>query len=259
MISRELENAKTWFNNYIKTFTPSDIQSAHMIQLKVEHSMNVAVNSRTLAEELKWPKTDVFTAEILGLLHDIGRFSQFAEYGTFTDSNSINHADRGYDVVSQSNILSSLSPIYRQSIFDGILFHNRREIPRNVRPESLPLVKLVRDADKVDIFRVVSESMEDRKLIEYINNAMNLQSNGSINHRALDEIRRKKIVSNENLKSEADFHLMRLSWVFDINYSATFKHIYDKKILEQIIHELPHDDEIQAVSNFILKYLRDHV
>ena len=28
---KELENVKTWFNNYIKTFTPSDIQSAHMI------------------------------------------------------------------------------------------------------------------------------------------------------------------------------------------------------------------------------------
>ena len=157
MNSEILEKIKTWFDEYITTHIPEKMLSNQMIQIKLEHSRHVADNCSTIAEELKWDEREILTAEALGLLHDIGRFSQFVEYRTFSDSDSVNHGELGCKVVKHSKILSSISVRHRQCILDGIRHHNHRNLVQDVNPDSMPFLKLIRDADKLDIFRVVGK------------------------------------------------------------------------------------------------------
>jgi len=259
MNSKILEDIKTWFDNYIKTHVPEKLQSNQMIQIKLEHSLNVAYNCRAIAEELKWAESDIITAEALGLLHDIGRFSQFAEFRTFSDSDSVNHGELGCKVVSQSNILSSISGRHRQCILEGIRHHNHRNLVQDVNPDSMPFLKLVRDADKLDIFQIVNKIENNNQLEERMKSALNLKSDGSVNSAVLDEIRGNNMVSNSNVKSLVDFHLMQLSWVFDINYGPTFRRISERRYFERIISILPDEKEVQNVAKSISSYLETHV
>ena len=86
--------------------------------------------------------------------------------------------------------------------------------------------------------------------------ALNLHFDGPINQRVIDEILDNKVVSNEYVKSRMDFHLMQLSWVFDINYNVTYKRLLDSKIYESIIHKLKGYKETHTVIEFVLTYLK---
>ena len=69
---------RDWFTAYAKRFADADGTLHPMQQLKLAHSLRVAKNARLIAEGLAWAAPQVALAEIIGLLHDTGRFPQFA-------------------------------------------------------------------------------------------------------------------------------------------------------------------------------------
>ena len=238
-----LKNIFDWFENYAAEHMencPEDRK--FMLGLKLEHSRKVAMVSRCLAEEIGWEPTDINAAEALGILHDVGRFSQFAEYGTFNDSQSINHGERGWQITNDSGILEPADDIYRQAILDGILYHNRREIPPGLTKFSLKFVKLIRDADKLDIYRVISDTVKNDSLGKRLKAVMHLSPEGPVSDGAVDDILSRKTVSNENLSSLGDFYLMLLSWIYDINYRESVKWMHRSKIYEILEPLIPQSE-----------------
>ena len=258
MIMPSVAHIYEWFENYIRSNIAEEMLSNQMILIKIEHSRNVASNCGSLASDLAWPDDDRAVGEILGLLHDIGRFSQYVEYGTFADTISINHGERGYGLVSESGILESLSERYRSGILDGIRHHNLREISRDISPESLPFLKLLRDADKLDIYRIITDAHADNKLEDRLKSALDIRSEGPVNPNAVDDIRRHETVSNANVVSRIDFHLMQISWVFDINYRPTFERLLHEGYIKRIIGFLPEDPDLDEVSGIVETHLESH-
>ena len=259
MDSKALGKVKTWFQEYSNSFSSGISEFDQLMQLKIEHSRHVSFNCRTLAEELEWAEDEIIIAEILGLLHDVGRFSQFAEYGTFIDADSVNHGERGYEVIRNTNILLPLPLKDRQIVLDGIHYHNCKKYPPYIPSKSLRFVKLVCDADKLDKFHVIGESIKNNALNGDSITAHTIQSYGSINPRALEKIRKKKKISKKHILSQADFYLMHLSLVFDIDYTPAFKRISDSKILEQIIQVLLADYDIGTISETVLAYVKEKI
>ena len=82
----DIENAKRVFKEYVKDYNPNDGK----IALKISHILRVTQKSRELAEELNLNEEDTDLAELIGLLHDIGRFEQVRIYNTFYDKDSKN-------------------------------------------------------------------------------------------------------------------------------------------------------------------------
>ncbi len=257
----QFNHLQKWFHKYVKNITPDSGKLIHLIQLKLEHSINTAYYSRALGEDMRWSVSDILTAEALGLLHDVGRFSQIVKFGTFSDTGSINHGECGHKIIKQFNILSPLTGDDQARILDGIHYHNSVEIPQHINPDSLRFVKLVRDADKLDIFRVINDSIKNNRLDDYPEITLNIDINGPVNPLVLSQVLNKQIVSYKNVKSLADFGLTQLSWIYDINYKFTFQQIFDRRILEQVIELLPEEKEIQkvarAVKMFIAQKLQD--
>ena len=256
----QFNNIQKWFHKYVKNITPDSGKLITLIQLKLDHSLNTADHSMAIGEDMRWSRSDILTAEALGLLHDVGRFSQLVEFGTFSDTGSINHGECGYKIVKQFNILSPLAPDDQSRILDGIRYHNLAEIPQHINSDSLRFVKLVRDADKLDIFRVISDSIKNNRLDDYPEITLNIDINGPVNPSALAQVLNKQIVAYKNVKSLADFGLTQLSWIYDINYKFTFQQIFDRRILEQVTELLPEEKEVQkvvqAVKTFIAQKLQ---
>ena len=246
---------RNWFFNYIEDISPEHGRLKSLIELKKVHSLNVADNSRALAEDMKWSHSDILTSEILGLFHDIGRFSQIIEFQTFSDPDSINHGEHGYNILKQSDILSPLPAIDQKRILNGTHYHNSRNIPEHVASDSLSFLKLVRDADKLDIYRVINGSIKNNELKEYPEITLHIDINGPLNPSALAQVRSKQTVSYENVKSLADFGLTQLSWIYDINYTFIFRQILQRGILEEITQILPEEKEINELVQSVKSYI----
>ena len=79
------------FNSYVARYDASD----ERITLKVEHTYEVAGLCDEIARGEGLPPADVDLAWLCGLLHDIGRFEQLRQWGTFSDADSCSHAALG--------------------------------------------------------------------------------------------------------------------------------------------------------------------
>ena len=86
------------------------------------------------------------------LLHDTGRYSQWQEFGTFQDSKSVDHAQRGVEVITREGWLSGLTAAERKMVLAAVAVHNRKELPDGLDAKTAAQAHLVRDADKLDIY-----------------------------------------------------------------------------------------------------------
>ena len=245
MNSHEEKNLVKWFEAYVHQFAVRDGKLAPMLILKLDHSRRVADNAADIGKDLGFNREDARSARILGLFHDIGRFTQFADHQTFRDELSFNHGHRGANIVEKCAALSSCSAPDRGKIIAGIRQHNRANLPTGLDPDAMKFVKLARDADKLDIFFILYSSWKNDDLRRSPNITLMVKLDGPINPLVLAEIKRKQTVSATNVKSLADIFLLQLSWVYDLNFRPSYQRLISRKVIDQIAEVLPQTAEIR--------------
>lgn len=258
MTSEILSQITSWFQEHVDSYFSEKLQSKAEIRFRIEHIRHVTEFCKKLAEELRWVEKDILTAQIIGKLHDVGRFSQYAEFGTFIDADSVNHSERGFNIVKNSTVLSALSSRRRSIVLDGIRYHNDKKYHDNCNPDSIPFIKLVRDADKLDKLRIARLTIQCRK-DEIAGPSLNVMTDGPVTAAVLDQIHAHIMVSKKNIQSEMDFRLMQMSLVFDINYSPAYKLIADSNVLEMIRSILPKDKYIRMAARIAQNYLSSKI
>ncbi len=255
MNSQNLTDLKRWFTAYVKGFYTDDPLYNRAIELKEVHTDRVCRNLLQLAGALNLPCEKQLVAETVGLFHDLGRFRQFAEYGTFKDADSEDHADLGIRELSVHRVLAALEPIERKSIVKAIHHHNRIAIPEDEPEDDLLLMRMIRDADKIDIWRVFAGHYREQK-----------SSRNSVVHHGLPDEPRWSSAILQALKAgrlgdlrEAqtltDMKLLQVSWVNDINFAPSFAIAEEQGNLDRIISALPDAEEIHAA----VRSAREHI
>lgn len=150
--------AKQCFMDYVKDYDSEN----PMIHHKILHTFRVADLAERIAGSVVSDKDSTDFAWFLGLLHDIGRFEQVRQYGTFIDSQSVDHAQFGANLLFKEGLIDrfptdGLFEGWRDMAEKAIRLHNQLLLPEDLAPQMLLFARILRDADKVDIFRVVME------------------------------------------------------------------------------------------------------
>ncbi|MFN2352785.1 MAG: HD domain-containing protein, partial [Kiritimatiellia bacterium] len=210
------------FCRYLDGFRDRAGALPFMLRLKWEHSQRVAEDMRSMSAELGWAESVVFAATALGLLHDLGRFEQYRRYQTFRDADSVDHGALGAMILEDTGWLKNYPAQLRSQLIYGIRMHNARFLPDGAGPESGALLRLVRDADKLDIYLVLYEAWRDGQALREPDVFHNVDIHGPPSAAVLDDLRARRIVCHGNVRSLADFFLTQLSWVYDLNYSAAY-------------------------------------
>lgn len=245
-----------WFNSYVKEFYGEDSLVNQNIELKEIHTLKVAKHAVNIAKYLNLTEEEVNTAEIIGLFHDIGRFEQFKKYKTFRDALSENHAMLGIKILEEHKILKNLDDSRKRIIVKAISLHNTKELPINLNEQESLFCKLIRDADKLDIFRVIIEYERERQ--NNPNPAMdNLPFTPGYNKELLEDVLLGRKISNNSLKNYNDRKLYELSWILDLNFHFSFNYVKEKKVLQALINCLPQDEEINKLYNYIEQNIED--
>ena len=237
-------NIETWFKSYVSGFE-SEIEEINInIDLKKNHSFRVVELTTELSKELELNETDLALAKIAALLHDIGRFEQLVTYGTFSDTEELNHIQLGISVIEENNLLSELNEDQKEIVLETIAQHNLTQLPKSINPICLPFIKLVRDADKIDILQIVTEYYSNSKQGSNKRLEMELIDKHDISRKVFQNIINEKVVDYRDVLTLNDLKLQQMSLIFDLNFKRSFKIISKKTYLKQIFETLPKKDEV---------------
>jgi HD superfamily phosphohydrolase YqeK len=246
----DLLNLKLWFSRYCKSFASDTKEEEKNYALKELHSLNVSANMLSIAQATLQNRNKVLIAEVIGLLHDIGRFPQYAQYRTFRDSDSVNHGRLGAEVIKEKNVLATLSPDEQELVLDAVKFHNAYAIPPGLDPEKKFFLKMIRDADKLDIWRVFAEYYEKDPSERESAACLGLPDRPEYSDNVLACLTEKRLSRLSDLKTLNDFGIMQLTWVYDLNFPVSFRLASERSHIDRIISILPRTENIsRAVSS----------
>ena len=233
-----LLKAKKVFKEYVKDY---DIENPK-IALKVAHIERVSEIAKNTAESLGLSKEDVELAELIGLLHDIGRFEQIKKYNTFIDAKSENHAKLGIDVLFKQGLIRKFieDDKYDKIIELAIINHNRdkKDIDKNISKEESLHIKLIRDSDKTDILYTLVVGNE-KAILE--TDDMSLEK---ITDEIYNEFMETNSITYKNRQTSADLLVGHFTYAFDFNFDYGLKIIDDNKYYEELYNRFNFKDEI---------------
>ena len=219
-------------NEFIKYVNKFDTKNFN-IKRKIDHSLRVMAISMKIAESLELDKKEVELATLIGLLHDIGRFEQFTQYGTYNDRKSIDHGELGVEVLNRDNYIRKFikEDIYDEIIKKSIINHNQFKIEDGLTDKEELSCKIVRDADKLDILyqRTFIIFDEEKEEIE----------NAEIYQEDIKPLLEKRPVNRvKDFKQEKRINhvITDLGFVFDMNFKITFQMLKEKDYINKFLN-----------------------
>ena len=249
-----------WFDSYAASFYGLDNFANANLKLKEEHSRRTVGEMSYLAQSLGFNDGDIAIAEAIGLLHDIGRFEQFAVYRTYNDARSTNHCLIGRKVLRDKHILAGLDQLDMGIIETAVEYHGAKELPPGMAGRRLLFTKLIRDADKIDIYEVMIPNYK-----KYARDPKNFPleiefpSTGSCSPDVIDAVLKGQRIDYRNLKTMEDAKLLQMGWVYDVNFRATLRRLKERRYLELLAELLPQTPQVSAVCKSILTFVNDHI
>ncbi|MBQ9181673.1 MAG: HD domain-containing protein [Bacilli bacterium] len=221
----DIENSKKLFQRYVNKYDYND----EKIFLKVYHTYRVLDNSIEIAKSLNLSESDVWVAALIGLLHDIGRFEQITKYNTFNDLKSVDHANLGIEILKGNNFIDSfVSDKYIQNIvLTAINNHNKYKIEDNLDKKTLMFCKIIRDADKLDIFKI------------FVNGDLDMpRTNSNISNRILYCYLKGIVLPDSFNETKMDFYLRSFGMLYDLNFKYSINKVIKDKIPDKLIDSI---------------------
>ena len=219
----KMEQILPLYDRYVDTYRDENGQLPKMMRLKRTHTAFVVDNARKIAEGEGFGDELKEAALIAALLHDTGRYEQLKVYNTFRDSDSVDHAVFSHDIVREKGWISD------KGILDAILFHNRRDLPEGLDERTFLLSHTVRDADKLDIFRILETEIASTDWKKDSRAFWNLPAMKQPNPDVIAAIVERRSVDYQNIKSLADFVLIQVGWIASGLHFATSRRLCDER------------------------------
>jgi len=237
MNSEQFRGLNKIFQEYADSFIDRSSQPSPLV-LKKEHTMRVCGEIDSLAQELSLNENEQLLARTMALFHDLGRFRQFEKYNTFLDMQSENHARLSLLEMQAHGILNGFPQREKSLIRGAIAVHNAARIPGIKDLEKLFFMKLLRDADKLDIWRVVTEHylFPDPENQVIVN--LGLEDHGACSTEAMAALTNHTYVKSHCIRELNDLKLMQISWVFDLNFPHSVAKVKQRQYVNRLVGSL---------------------
>ena len=254
-----LLDLKLWVSKYIKQFysETSEIQTA--IRMKEDHTKRVVYEILHIANSLNLTREENYFAEIIALLHDIGRFEQYTRYKTFHDGKSVDHAQLGREIIEREHVLQNVSDPIQNCILNIVGSHNVAIPEKKECNLYNSMLQMLRDADKIDIWFVVTnyytyKYRNQGKIIQ-----IGLPDTPGISDEVYNDVINSRIARVENCNNLNDFKILQMGWIFDIYFPRSFQIIAKRKYLEKIHSSITASEKADHVLKITKQYLEGNL
>lgn len=122
-MKQSIQDFNMFFYNFSKQY---DTTNSNIVR-KIIHSYDVAKRSYDIACVKGFNEKDRMLAYLTGLLHDLGRFEQWKQFGSYDDLNSIDHGDLSFKLLEELNCckLFGLTKAQSSTLKISIKYHNK--------------------------------------------------------------------------------------------------------------------------------------
>ena len=268
------ENVINAFAEYVRNYDPSD----EKIKLKIDHTYRVAGLCQRIAESLGLSEPDVDIAWLLGMLHDIGRFEQIRRFGTFNDVQSVDHAEFGADLLFKEGLIRKFAEGYYEEcelarsgneeaeqmiknnehhnkdtglLEMAIRQHNKYRVKEDLTERQRMFCDILRDADKVDIFKVNADIPME---IIYDVTTEELK-NGVITKEVLESFYKKETVLKSVRRSAVDHIVGYISLLFELVYKESYRQAREQGYVYKLLDFKSDVPEVNAEFDYMRKYV----
>ena len=254
----DIEKAKNEFMKYVSGY---DITNPN-IDRKIYHSLRVMEYCKNIAESLNFNKEEIDLAILIGLLHDIARFEQYTLHQTFSDYKSgFDHGNIAVEILEKDNFIRKFikDGKYDEIIKVSIKNHNKFEIEEGLDDKAEVYCKIIRDADKLDIFYEAIEMFwstdEETQDIE----------TGIVSEEYLNYvIKENPILRDGKKRSKLDAVIFVITLIFNLNFKYSFKYLLENKIVEKILDRFEYKNEkgknqVEEVKMIAVNYLKKNI
>lgn len=268
------KNVINAFAEYVRNYDPSD----EKIKLKIDHTYRVAGLCQRIAESLGLSELDVDIAWLLGMLHDIGRFEQIRRFGTFNDAQSVDHAEFGADLLFKEGLIRKFAEGYYEEcelaepenqedeqiiknnehhnkdtglLEMAIRQHNKYRVKEDLTERQRMFCDILRDADKVDIFKVNADIPME---IIYDVTTEELK-NGIITKEVLESFYKKETVLKSVRRSAVDHIVGHISLLFELVYKESYRQAKEQGYVYKLLDFKSDVPEVNAEFDDMRKYV----
>ena len=204
-----------------------------------------------IAKSMNLPVYDVNLAGYIGLLHDIGRFSQFKIYESFDDDN-VDHGTLGEELLREYNALANydIKEEDYEVVYKAIRNHNKYKIEKGLTKRELLFAKMIRDADKLDIIYAVGNSKIKSVIREDDSIIRDIITKEFFNNKQVTKI--DNITDNENI-------IIIFSYIYDINFGVSYVILKEKNYYEKLYERLSNKELFKPYIEYLIKYINERV
>jgi len=245
-----IQHTLDWFDAFVAAHHMDAPEDNARLELKREHCLLVMNEAREQARELSLSPRMVELSTVAGLCHDVGRFPQYQRYRTFRDPDSANHGLLGAIALSRNGGLAWLSPKDRRLVRLAVAVHNRKALPPAVAAvrETDPglLVRIVRDADKLDILRVMIEHFKQPGPKDPVVFLGLPDDPAHYEPAMLTAIEDGRTARYEAMTTINDFALLLLSWINSLEFDRTRRLFFERGHVNALFSVLPGTPAMQA-------------
>lgn len=223
------ERALHTFREYVACYNAQD----EKVRLKIEHTYRVADLCEIIAKSLQMPQEEADLAWLIGLLHDVGRFEQLRNYGTFNDAQSVDHAKLGVEILfTQGRIRDYLVDDKEDVLIESaVIHHNEYRIPKDLDSRTQRFCHIIRDADKIDILKVNVEF----PLEEIYNVSSEELRGGQVTEEVMRSYEEEHAVLRALKRTAVDNVVGHISLVYELVYPMSLELVCEQGYLEQLM------------------------
>lgn len=246
----DLDYAIKNFEKYVSNYDLLD----EKVKLKIKHTYGVMKISKYIADDLKLSSEDVDLAQLIGLLHDIGRFEQLKRFNSFNDRlNNVDHGKMGVDILFENNFIREFvkDDKYDDVIFKAIMNHNKYKIEDGLEDKELLHAKIIRDADKTDNYRVA----EQEDTLNVFNFKQENLENDYISEDIYSDYMNNEIILYSKRKTNLDIWVSHLAYMFDFNFNSGLRYINKNDYINKIVDKLKIKNDSTKVQ---IENIRNH-
>ena len=161
----------------------------------------------------------------------------------------------GLEVLFEHGVLMRISTDKRELIQKAVRHHNLRRLPNSLSPRQLVFSRLLRDADKLDIWRVIiMQQQEHSNLLETL--AGDIPVSSTYSREIVSKLRQGESPNFNCIRNNNDLRLIRLGWVFDLNFAASCRLVLERHYIDELCSQLPDNTEMHELKEYLISYLK---
>lgn len=245
--------ARQTFQTYLASYDHTDDK----VRLKIVHTYGVVRQSGEIARRMHLSKEDCELAQLIALLHDIGRFEQLKRFNSF-EPDTMDHAAYGVKVLFEEGMIRQFieEDTYDALIRTAIARHSDYRLDEISDERTFLHARIIRDADKLDNCRV---KLND-DLMTFMEATAEEIGSQDISPAIYETVFRNECILSADRRTKMDYWVSYIAYFFDINFRESFDIIIENDYISRIVHRIPYSNPKTAEQmNNIEAYVKQFV